>query len=112
MSTHTPTPWMVDDCPDSFGNDTVRPSDGTENGDTSAEPIATVYRSEGGEDNSAFIVRAVNSHAVMLAAFRAVMGFYGSAMVGHLMAEQGEAVWYHKTIRDARAAIAQAEGEA
>lgn len=35
--------WTIDECPDANGNTTIRTYDGTPNGDTEAEPIATVY---------------------------------------------------------------------
>jgi hypothetical protein len=34
--------WQIDNCPDAKGFWTIRPYDGTENGDTSQQPIATV----------------------------------------------------------------------
>ena len=40
----TPGPWQVDGCPDAHGFWTIRPADGSEHGDTDAQPIATVYR--------------------------------------------------------------------
>jgi len=43
MSSHTPGPWTLDNCPDAYGNATIRPDDGTEGGDISVQPIATVY---------------------------------------------------------------------
>lgn len=38
--------WTVDECPDAFGYWTIRPADGTVNGDIHEEPIATVYEHE------------------------------------------------------------------
>lgn len=35
--------WQVDECSDAQGCWTIRPANGTPNGDTSAQPIATVY---------------------------------------------------------------------
>ena len=35
--------WIVDNCPDANGNWTIRLDNGTENGDTESEPVATVY---------------------------------------------------------------------
>ena len=43
MTQHTPGPWTVDDCPDADGYDTIRLADGTLNGNTEAQPIATAY---------------------------------------------------------------------
>lgn len=40
------TPWTVDECEDAHGNITIRPADGTTNGDTSSSPIATVYHTQ------------------------------------------------------------------
>lgn len=42
----TPPPaagLVVDPCPDAYGHWTIRVANGTENGDTEAQPIATVY---------------------------------------------------------------------
>jgi len=36
-------PWVVDPCPDANGNWTIRVDDGSENGNTEREPIATAY---------------------------------------------------------------------
>jgi type VI protein secretion system component VasF len=36
--------WTADECVDARGFTTIRPSDGSANGDTDVEPIATVYR--------------------------------------------------------------------
>ena len=75
---HTPGRWTMDKCPDAHGFSTIRPSDGSINGDTDAQPIATVYR----PDHALLIatapetaaerdrLRAVN--AAMLAALKAV----------------------------------------
>lgn len=38
--------WTVDECEDAAGNFTVRVADGTPNGDTSEQPIASVYHYE------------------------------------------------------------------
>ena len=38
------TPWVVDECLDARGFNTVRVADGTVNGDLGIEPIATVLR--------------------------------------------------------------------
>lgn len=35
--------WAVDECPDANGNWTIRIADGTPNGNTDENPIATVY---------------------------------------------------------------------
>lgn len=40
---HTPENWVVDECEDADKHFTIRPADATVNGDTSAQPIATVY---------------------------------------------------------------------
>lgn len=39
----TPGPWTVDECEDALGNLTIRRADGTPNGDTEHDIIATVY---------------------------------------------------------------------
>ena len=43
MTQHTPGPWTVDGCPDAYGHATIRLADGTLNGNTEAQPIATAY---------------------------------------------------------------------
>ena len=35
--------WIVDECPDAHGNLTIRVADGSPNGNTELEPIATVF---------------------------------------------------------------------
>lgn len=35
--------WIVDECPDAHGNWTIRIDNGTPNGDTEADVVATVY---------------------------------------------------------------------
>lgn len=35
--------WVVDECPDAHGNWTIRCADGTPNGDTEEDVVATVY---------------------------------------------------------------------
>lgn len=49
--------WTVDECPDAQGHWTIRVADGSANGDTDAEPIATVYA----EASAARIVACVNA---------------------------------------------------
>jgi hypothetical protein len=36
-------PWVVDECPNDSGHWTIRFADGSPNGDTDRQPIATVY---------------------------------------------------------------------
>lgn len=43
---HTPVKWWVDECPDASGFHTIRLADGSPNGDTSLQPVATVYEEE------------------------------------------------------------------
>lgn len=43
MSNILVKPWIVDPCPDAYGNWTIRLDDGSENGDTDSNPVATVY---------------------------------------------------------------------
>ena len=54
--------WTVDECEDARGFFTIRPHDGTPNGDFEADPIATVY-----DANHAHLVAAVPE---MLAALK------------------------------------------
>ena len=58
---HTPGPWTVDQCPAATGAITVRPADGTEHGDTDAQPIATVYQ----EDHARLIAAAPELLAIL-----------------------------------------------
>lgn len=46
---HTPEPWQVDACRDANGYYTIRKDDGTLNGNTEDEVIATVYIQEDAE---------------------------------------------------------------
>ena len=65
----TPRPWIVDECADYRGFETIRVADGTPNGNTGMQPIATVYN----EANAALIVKAVNAHEKLVAAFTAAV---------------------------------------
>lgn len=42
--------YVVDECPDANGHWTIRYADGSANGDTEREPIATVYNREDAEN--------------------------------------------------------------
>lgn len=56
---HSPLPKLqADECPDANGFVTLRPFDGSPNGDTIEQPIATVYDS----GHASFIVRACNEY--------------------------------------------------
>lgn len=46
MSKHIPMQWTADECTDANDFVTIRPADGSPNGDTDADPIATVYDEE------------------------------------------------------------------
>jgi hypothetical protein len=59
----TPTPWIVDECEDANGNDTIRKADGSPNGGIEGDPIATVYDPGAAEH----ICRCVNNHDEMVA---------------------------------------------
>lgn len=58
---HTPR-LTADECPDANGFITLRSYDGTANGDTGEQPIATVYD----QDHAEFIVQACNAHEDMV----------------------------------------------
>ena len=74
---HTLTPWHMDECEDAAGFCTIRRHDGTQNGDTDGQPIATVYQPEDAE----MIVCAVNAHAETLAALQWAYPRLHAAMV-------------------------------
>lgn len=61
---HTPLPWQIDECLDADDNATIRRSDGTSNGNTEEQPIATVFLYPDAE----LIVRAVNNHEALVKA--------------------------------------------
>lgn len=67
--------WVVDECPDAYGHWTIRPDDGTPNGDTEAEVIATVYDEDDARRIAAApeLAEAVND---LLAAFRDLRAGY------------------------------------
>ena len=58
MAEHSPTPWVVDEFDDDNGFQTIRIADGSPNGDTESQPVATAY----GDANAEHIVRCVNLH--------------------------------------------------
>ena len=95
---HTPGPWTVDDCPDADGYDTIRLADGTLNGNTEAQPIATAY-----------------SHAALIAAAPAMLEALRSCL-DLLEANESDDEWgreFAKPRADAaRAALAAAEARA
>jgi hypothetical protein len=91
---HTPGPWQADECPDAKGLTTIRPHDGTENGDMDAPVIATVYA----ETDAALIVAAPE----LLAVARELAALWESRPV------QPERI--QETTGRLRAAIAKAEG--
>ena len=73
--------YVVDEVEDAYGNLTIRVADGTPNGDTEQQPIATVYSAE----HADLIVKAVNSHDGLVAA----LGLAYESLSG--MGEQTEA---------------------
>jgi hypothetical protein len=84
---------VADACLDADGFVTIRHADGTPNGDTDAQPVATVYD----EDQANRIVRAVNSHEALVDVLVEISGNYG------------EPVSARKATR-ALAALAQSDG--
>lgn len=103
MSNHTPGPWNADEQPDAYGYGTIRPCDGTENGDTSAQPIATVY-----EYANARLIAAAPD---LLAALRAAVEYLGCALAGaNLKATGYDREAGVEEYQAALAAIAKAEG--
>jgi len=107
MTQHTPGPWTVDDCPDADGYDTIRLADGTLNGNTEAQPIATAY------SHSALIAAA----PAMLEALRKLSA--DAAIFTRTMPESGgsRAHWSEMRRRlinsntEVQAVIAAAEGK-
>lgn len=89
--------WTADECLSLGGFVTIRPYDGTPNGDTEAHPIATVYQHQHG----AVIAAAPD----LLAAARAALVYVGDVETD----DSPEAV---ETRRVLRVAIAKAEGRA
>jgi hypothetical protein len=96
---HTPTPWKVFTSPDGL----LVVGIGTLEGEGVCDAGFGVWRWNDGEGiaNAHFIVRAVNSHADMLAALKAIIPLIDVA--GYTDRRDEEA------IRQARAAIAKAE---
>lgn len=62
-------PITVDKCPDANGHLTLRFADGTANGNTEAQPIATVYE----QADADFIAQAWNAHDELLRACQRVL---------------------------------------
>ena len=102
MSKHTPTPYQVDGCADANGFITIRRADGTDNGDTEHQPIATVFRSEDAE----FIVRACNARLHQLVACQAAVVRLKAANASRSR-KQGDFM-----VSDIEESIALAEGRA
>jgi len=98
-SSHTPGKWSV-----SKGN-----PKGYVAIDAGGEMLADMVPGERAESNARMIVRAVNAHDSLVAALRDVMGWYESSNVAQTMSKMGEQAEYHRTIRQARAALALAE---
>ncbi len=71
---HTFPRIQVDGCPDANGFTTLREYDGTDNGNTAKQPIATVYEKHGTQ-KSDFIVTACNSYASDRAEIKALRSF-------------------------------------
>lgn len=96
---HTPGPWTADECTDHDGYRTIRPGDGTPNGDIHAEVIATVY-----EDADAQLIAAAPE---LLEALRTL---YRDV---EFLIEDGTlpaSARNHAAMSEARAAIQKAEG--
>lgn len=59
--------------------------------------------------NIRLVVLACNSHYKLLDAFKHMIGWFEHSEIAHTMTQMGEQADYHRTIREARAAIADAE---
>ncbi len=70
MSTPTHRRIRVDPICDADGFCTIRIDDGSEHGDTSEQPIATVYT----DHDAALITRCYNAYPVMLDALKDALG--------------------------------------
>lgn len=104
---HTPTPWKV-----SEGLDDTSVTIRQDNGEFH-RPVAEIwYNGDDPSANAAFIVRAVNSHADMLAALKAIKAepygcpFCDSGTLRNPVKGHNEDCGYHLL----EAAIAKAEG--
>jgi hypothetical protein len=64
----TPGPWVVDECEDAYGNDTIRKADGSPNGGLEGDPIATVYDPYGAD----LIVHMRNTYEELVAVLTAL----------------------------------------
>lgn len=93
--------WTVDECEDANGNLTIRPSNGSRNGNTERQPIATVY----GSAPSANLMAAAPA---MLAALREVEKCpHAMVALARMGAIEGDGRNYASEVR---AAIALATG--
>ena len=63
--------YIIDEVEDAYGNLTIRAVDGTPNGDTEQQPIATVY----GAEHADLIIKAVNSHDALVAAIEKLYSY-------------------------------------
>jgi hypothetical protein len=94
--------WIVDECPDAGGFQTIRIADGSKNGNINEEPIATVY-----SPNNA---RLIASAPDLLAALDDLHALSHGAIREHLTVENLAATMRAR-ITTARVAIALARGE-
>jgi len=96
---HTPTPWAIDET--MGGKTKLWGADGT--------PICTVSRTrKNGLGDAALIVRAVNSHAALVAALQRAADAISSIVQQAGDAHNNDALDY--ALSEARAALAQARG--
>lgn len=82
--------WQEDDCPDAHGHTTIRIADGTPNGNTEEQPIATVY-----DDGSARLIAAAPD---LLASLREMFSECAAAMV--VIAKHGLCQDYEESLKD------------
>lgn len=94
--------WTVDECEDANGNLTIRPSDGSRNGNTERQPIATVY----GSAPSANLMAAAPA---MLAALQALVAVWHENNGTDPLGLEPE-LPRNQLIADAQAAISLATG--
>ena len=69
VNSHRGGVWTVDECPDANGHWTIRLADGSPNGNTEAEPIATVFDRQEADFIVLWHNKAIFSDAMLLEAW-------------------------------------------
>jgi hypothetical protein len=99
----TPGPWIVDECEDAYGNDTIRKADGSPNGGIEGDPIATVY-DPGAAD---LIVHMQNTYAELVDAMERLFDDWKTLVGEDLRDENADVlnIWNEVELALARAKI-------